>query len=118
MRGETKQIKILAAIGLALIAAVFIAFAVMPLRGGQRFATQARPAVEDVSEQEVKLYPVNINTATAAELQTLPGIGEKTAQKIIAYRQTHGKFKTKSELMQIDGIGEKTYAQIKDLICL
>ena len=118
MHGETKQIKILAAIGLALIAAVFIAFAVMPLRGVRRFAAQARPAVEDVSEQEVKLYPVNINTATAAALQTLPGIGEKTAQKIIAYRQTHGTFKTKKAIMQIDGIGEKTYAQIKNLICL
>ena len=118
MRGETKQIKILAAIGLALIAAVFIAFAVMPLRGGQRFAAQARPAVEDVSEQEVKLFPVNINTATAAELQTLPGIGEKTAQKSIAYRKINGSFKTKKAIMQIDGIGEKTYAQIRDLIFL
>ena len=118
MKTYSKQIKFLAAVGLVLIAAVFIAFAVMSLRGGQRFQTPARPQAEQAAETDAALYPVNLNTATAAELQTVPQIGAKTAQKIIAYREAHGRFKHKEDVMNIDGIGEKTYAQIKDFICL
>jgi competence protein ComEA len=59
---------------------------------------------------------VNINTATVAELVTLKGIGEKTANSIIEYRQTHGQFKTITELVQVKGIGEKTFAKFADQI--
>lgn len=59
---------------------------------------------------------ININEATAEELETLNGIGPVTAEKIIQYRTEYGKFKTKEDLMEVNGIGEKTYAQIKDKI--
>ena len=49
---------------------------------------------------------VNLNTATARELETLPGIGEKRAEDIIAYRQANGPFRIPEELTEVPGIGE------------
>ncbi len=59
---------------------------------------------------------VNINTADANELCSLPGVGQSTAQKIITYRQTEGRFATKEDLKQVSGIGEKKYAALADFI--
>lgn len=59
---------------------------------------------------------ININTASAAELDSLPGIGEKIAQKILDYRQTHGPFRKISDIMNVSGIGAAKYANIKGLI--
>ena len=55
---------------------------------------------------------VDINHAGSAELQTIPGIGEKLAERIIAYRQQHGSFKTPDELRNVRGIGEKSLAKL------
>ena len=55
---------------------------------------------------------VNLNTATADELDTLPGVGPATAQAILAYRQEHGSFSSVDQLLEVSGIGEKTLAQI------
>jgi competence protein ComEA len=59
---------------------------------------------------------VNLNTATAPQLETLPGIGPKTAAAIIEYRQKNGGFKKIEELMNIKGIGEKAFLKIRELI--
>ena len=59
---------------------------------------------------------VNINTATKEELDTLPGIGESTATKIMNYREENGKFKSIEEIKEVSGIGDSKYEQIKDLI--
>lgn len=59
---------------------------------------------------------LNINTASAAELQNLPRIGPKVAQRIVDYRTANGNFKKIEEIMKVNGIGEKVFAQIKDLI--
>lgn len=59
---------------------------------------------------------VNINTADEAELQTIPGVGPKTAAAIFAYRQEHGPFQRIEDLMEIRGIGEKKLARMRDCV--
>ena len=61
---------------------------------------------------------VNLNTATAEELQTLPGIGEVKASSIIEYRETHGRFTSIEELQEISGIKGKVFQKIADLITI
>ncbi len=55
---------------------------------------------------------ININTASLAELETLPSIGEVRAQAIITYRKTNGGFRTIEELQEVSGIGEKIFADV------
>ncbi|MHB1317442.1 MAG: helix-hairpin-helix domain-containing protein [Anaerolineae bacterium] len=59
---------------------------------------------------------ININTATASELETLPGIGAVLAGRIVAYRTENGPFQAIEGVMDVRGIGESYYAQIRDLI--
>ncbi|MGQ9678714.1 MAG: ComEA family DNA-binding protein, partial [bacterium] len=59
---------------------------------------------------------ININSAPEEVLCELPGIGPKTAQRIIEYRERVGKFKSVEELMNVRGIGPKKFEKIKDLI--
>ncbi len=59
---------------------------------------------------------ININTASVAELQQLPRVGEKVAQRIVDFRTRNGKFKKIEEIMKVQGIGEKIFLQLKDLI--
>ncbi len=61
---------------------------------------------------------VNLNTASAADLQKLNGIGQKKAEQIIAYREQNGQFKKIEDLMQVSVIGEKTFAALKDQLAL
>ena len=56
---------------------------------------------------------VNINTAPAAQLEDLPGIGAKTAARIVEYRQKNGGFKKIEEIMNVRGIGEKLFLRMK-----
>jgi competence protein ComEA len=59
---------------------------------------------------------VNLNTATVADLEGLPGIGAKTAARIIEYRQKNGPFKKVEELMNVRGVGEKNFLKLKPQI--
>jgi competence protein ComEA len=59
---------------------------------------------------------VNLNTATLAELDTLPGIGPVYAQRIIDYRLANGPFTDPAQVMDVKGIGPATYARIQDLV--
>ena len=63
-----------------------------------------------------KIIKININTATLAELDNLPGIGPSTAQKIIEYREKNGKFKKIEDIQNVKGIGETKYEDIKEKI--
>lgn len=61
---------------------------------------------------------ININTATIQELDSLPGVGEATANKILNYRQENGKFKSIEEIKNVNGIGDKKYEDLKEVICI
>ncbi len=59
---------------------------------------------------------INLNSASASDLMSLPGIGESKAEAIISYRSENGAFAKVEDLMQIPGIKEGVYSKIKDLI--
>jgi len=61
---------------------------------------------------------ININSASQAELETLPGIGASTANKIIDYRNRNGRFQKIEDIMNVSGIGEAKFNNIKDYICI
>ena len=60
--------------------------------------------------------PINLNTASVAQLETLPGIGRSTAERILEYRQKNGSFKKIEDLMNVRGVGEKSFLKLKPLI--
>ena len=61
---------------------------------------------------------VNLNTASAEELQTLSGIGPSLSQRIIDYRQANGPFKSVDDLRKVSGIGDTRFKNLKDLVCV
>jgi competence protein ComEA len=77
---------------------------------------EASPPAPDLRSPSSGGGTVNLNTATATELETLPGIGPVLAQRIVEYRQTHGPFQTIEDVMDVAGIGPATFEEIQDLI--
>lgn len=74
---------------------------------------------EPTSEKAVPTEParkVNLNTATARELERLPRIGPKTAQKIIQWREKNGPFRALNDLAKVSGIGKKTISEFEDKV--
>jgi competence protein ComEA len=82
---------------------------VVPRRG----ATPAAAAPGGASSA-----PINLNTATAEQLDTLDGVGPSTAEKILTFRQQHGGFSSLDDLTQIPGIGPKKLAALKPQVTL
>ena len=79
-------------------------------------AEQGKQSGEAAHAAAAKAAPaaiVNINTASAAEFEALPGIGAKTAARIVEYRQKNGPFKKVEELMNVRGLGEKNFLKLK-----
>lgn len=65
---------------------------------------------------EIDEGKININTATSAELESLPGIGAAKAASIITFREQNGPFKENRDLVNVSGIGDKSFEQLKDKI--
>jgi len=59
---------------------------------------------------------INLNTAAARELEKLPNIGAKTAEKIVEYRENFGKFRRVENIMLVEGIGDKKFRNMRHLI--
>jgi len=69
------------------------------------------------SDKEIE-GKVNINTATAEQLEQLPGVGSKLAAEIIKYRTENGNFAAVEDIKKVDGVGDKKYNKMKDYIIL
>ena len=103
--------QVLLRLGAALVMLVGIALASAPAQAA------APPGVALVAQAQQLEGKVNINTASADQLQLLPGIGPATAAKILAYR-IRRHFKHPSHIMRIKGIGKKTYAELRRYIAV
>ncbi|HET9467795.1 MAG TPA: helix-hairpin-helix domain-containing protein [Vicinamibacterales bacterium] len=73
-----------------------------------------RAAKPPVTATTMSTDVVNLNSASAAQIASLPGIGPKTAQLVVQYRTKNGPFKKIEEIMNVRGIGEKSFLRIKD----
>lgn len=91
----------------------FIAVAALAsgLPPAEMLATQNAPRTEAKPSAVV-----NLNTATATDLQALPGIGASTAARIVEYRQKHGPFKKIEDLMNVRGVGERSFLKLRAMI--
>jgi competence protein ComEA len=90
-----------------------------PLADGEQVVVPMRGAAGAAAVAAVggpAAAPVDLNSATAEQLDALPGIGPSTAAKIIAYRQEHGAFHSLAELDGVPGIGAGRLAQLKGLV--
>ena len=96
------MLRLLASLALA------VAFAAHPAaQAAQKAAAPAR------SDAKPAAATINLNTATASELEKLPGIGQKVAARIVEYREKNGPFRKVEELMNVQGIGEKSFLQFR-----
>ncbi|MFC3032381.1 ComEA family DNA-binding protein [Pseudoalteromonas fenneropenaei] len=91
---------------------------------GSQAAVANKPTTENTAinsgsvSEKIATQLININTASVEDLASLPGIGKRKAEAIIAYREQQGEFKSVEELTQVKGIGEKLVAKLKDRIAL
>jgi len=81
-------------------------------------AAQTKAGAPVAAKAAAPAITVNINTASAAEFEELPGVGAKTAARIIEYRQKNGPFKKIEELMNVRGVGEKNFLKLKPQLTL
>lgn len=107
-------------LGLLVLTAIFMCLLLFAAQeaadrsGSWDYRITARASQEDVTPEEAP--PVDLNTADAEELDTLPGIGPVLAERIIAWRQANGPFTAVEQLLEVSGIGEATLAELREFV--
>ncbi len=91
-----------------------VAVVTLSLPHVSRVTALGRPAAPPVG-QETQAR-VDLNSASVAQLQALPGVGPRTAERIVEYRDAHGPFTKVEELMNVQGIGEKSFLKMRQLV--
>lgn len=81
-------------------------------------ATPVSPKPSSATKVAKSVGKVSLNTATAAQLDSLPGVGPSTAQKILDYRMAHGGFSSLEEIMSVKGIGPKKFEAMRPFLSL
>jgi len=110
-----KRLGILLIMGLIALSLTYL-FKPRPRQNAQ--PGEIEPTPPPVEHKSPPKECLNINTATAEELEKLPGIGKVMAERIVSYRQKQGPYARPEDIIIIDGIGEKKYRAIADLICV
>jgi comEA protein len=102
---QDEQIDRIIPVGIVLVTLVRVAQAAIPAaQGGQE-----APATTEAPK-------VDLNRASSLELQELPGVGARTAELIIGYREGHGRFDKVEDLMNVRGIGERRLLRLRELV--
>jgi competence protein ComEA len=97
------------------------AMAVVPVAAASQAKSSTAPGSKPAQTSKATpapTSPINLNTATQAQLESLPGVGPKAAQRILDYRKQNGNFKKLEDLMNVKGFGEKTFLKLKPMLTL
>ncbi len=101
------------------VAKSLVAVLALAMSAGVASAAPAQKARASAAQKaNAPASKVNINTASVAQLTELPGVGEKTAARIVEHRQKQGPFKSTQELMNVKGIGEKNLQKLEAYLTL
>ena len=96
-----------------------VAMAAIPAAAAQQSPAGSAKSAAPAKSAKPAASPaglVNLNTATQAQLESLPGVGAKAAEAILEYREKNGKFKKVEDLMNVRGVGEKSFLKLKPLV--
>ena len=88
---------------------------VLALCAGQTDAAEVQETAASGTES-MQSELIDLNAATSMELETLPGVGPRTAERILEYRREHGGFERIEDLMDVRGIGERTFLRLRPLV--
>jgi competence protein ComEA len=99
-----------------LMILAIVAIAALPASAQEKAPASRAKAPAAAKAAPTPGSPLNLNTATQAQLETLPGLGAAVAQRILEYREKNGNFKKVEDLMNVRGIGEKSFLKLKPLI--